>query len=320
MMMRYPFCRIAVCLAAFAMPAGATAQAQDAVTLRYKMAKDDRLIVRKTQTVKQSQSVNDKKFDTEINSTDVTVRTLERVDQEGNFHLRTENKLLKVKINIGPLGNYTYDSTATDNETGSVLGSALTPVYDRLKGALLKLVHTPRGEVVELNGLQDLISDLVKGSPLAAQFTGGGSDKAAALSVAEYFPVMSEKPVRPGDTWEVPYELDLPRLGKAKGKRTYKYVGPDKIAGRETARISVTTDLTFDLDLDMGGTKVKGSLSINNSSGTIQFDPLNGQLVTMKNEYDLAGDLTVTAGDMEIPVRTEQKQTVTLDVLEKLPE
>jgi hypothetical protein len=295
-------------------------QAGDGIVLRHKLAKDDKLIYRKTSSVKQTQVVKDMKIETHIDSTEVGVRTFQEVDDKGNIKAQTENKLLKVKTKIGPLGDYTFDSKSNDNDKGSTLGAALTPIYERMSGAIMTVTYTPRGEVTKLEGYEELIKDVLKDNPIGAQFAGGGSEKAARFGYAEFFPVFGEEAVRAGDRWETPYEMQLPKVGDAKGKKIYTYLGPDKVGNRKTVKIGVTHELDFDLNLDVNGVKVTGKMTIDRATGTIQFDPEKGHLVSMTSQYTLSGTMNVDANGMQFPVTTEQLQRVNLELLEKLPE
>ena len=54
--------------------------------------------------------------------------------------------------------------------------------------------------------------------------------------------------------------------------------------------------------------------------GTAQFDPAAGRLISSKTTMDLSGELTVSVGDQVIPVQTEQTQTTTTELLDRLPE
>lgn len=299
---------------------GQVAAADEAVTLLYKMTNDDKLIYRTVSKVSQTQTVNNMEITSEFTNTDVAVRTLEKIDEQENFVIRTENKLLKVEMKNNLFGNYTYDSTSSDRDTGSQIGQAITPMYDRLNGAVLTFRHTPQGKVTEAKGLTELLGDVLKENPVAAQFAGGASDEAATQQISETFIRLNADPVKPGDTWESDYSLNLPRLGQIDGKRKYTFEGFDEVAGRKTAKISVSHEFSVDVDLDLNGVKGTGTFSTDSSSGTIQFDPDKGQILLLKSEYTLSGDVTVNANNQTITVGTSQKQTVTHELLDELPE
>jgi hypothetical protein len=260
-------------------------------------------------------------FDNVVSGTDVTVFTLDKVGEDGSLHLQAENRRLQQTMTIGPLGEYKFDSKSSDNDRASVMGAALTPIYEALSGAIIQVTVTPLGEVTDVKGLKELIGDnLLKDNPFGAQAAVAATDEGAKISYSDRFLDLPEQPVGPGDTWEKPYEMKLPGLGLAKGKSVYKLEGPDKVGDRATIKISVRDEMSIDLDLDQAGAKVTGSLSVNSSSGTIQFDPEAGAIVSKKTTQTLSGNLNVAAGGQNIPVQQEQTHTTTTELLDKEPE
>jgi hypothetical protein len=299
--------------------AAVTGQAQDAIQFRYDWKENAKHIYQRGQTITQSQTVMDKKINTKITSTDVSVLTVEAKDAKGNLEIRTENKHLKVDMDIDIVGKYSFDSSKNDNEKGSTLGAALTPVYERLSGAALTLTVTPRGEVVDLKGYKELIADVLKGNPLGEQFAGGGSDKAAKLNLAEFFPQFPENAVKPGEIWETKFDMELPKLGKVQGKRIYTLDSLTRKNGRKLAKILVSTELSFDLDINMEGAKVTGNMSISKSGGTILYDVEENLIVSLNNQITLGGLLNVQAGGMNIQVGSEQNQSIDMKLLNEVP-
>lgn len=297
-----------------------TAAAEEAKKFRYEFDKDDRFIYRTTTETQQTQSVAGMKLETSLKNVDVSIRTLQQVDDSGNFVLQSENKLLKVEMKTAPLGEYTYDSRSPTNEKGSTLGAALTPLYDTMKGAYVQITVTPLGEVVAVSGLSDLLKDVLKDNPLAGQLGMMGTDEAAALTYGDSFVHFAEKAASRGETWEVPFELKLPQVGTFKGKTRYRYEGPGKVGDRTTEKFTETTELTVELDVQSEGATVTGSISSTESSGTAHFDPEIGQIVSKKSEVKMTGNLTVQAGGQNIPVQQEQTIRTTVELLDKIPE
>ena len=298
----------------------ATALAGEPLKLRYRIKAGERTIYRTRTEIKQNQSVGEMKFENEIRTEQVATTAVDKVDDQGNLHLRQQSERLKFVMKSGPLGEYKFDSLAKEHDRGSVLGKAVTPLFERMSGSAVELVVTPLGEVKEVKGFAELFADLLKDNPIAVQFLGGGSNEAAKSSYADQFPRFKDDAVKPGDFWEVPFEIDLPKLGKFKGKRVYRYEGPDKVGDRTTAKIDVATELEGDLDIDLGEAKVSGTFSTDDATGTVQFDPAAGKLVAMKSGFSLTGDMTITAGGNTIPLRMEQTQTISIEMLDKLPE
>lgn len=294
--------------------------AEDAVTLRYRYQPGEASVYQSTVSATQVQKFNDMEFKTQVRSTDVAVRTCTEVDKTGSFRLQTENKLLKVVNDVAVLGKYTYDSQAAENEKGSALGEALTPVYDRMKGSLLTVVLSPRGEVVKVEGYQELLAEVIKDNPLGQQFFGGGSDDAAKWGLQDMFLVCPEQPVQPGDAWESTFEFPLPKLGTIKGKRVYTYEGPDKVGDTPTARIAVTTQFSFDLKIEAEGSKISGTIATTASEGTAQFDAVNGRLLALRTKVDFSGEMQVEAGGQTLNIGLKQTQETESRLLDAVPQ
>lgn len=295
-------------------------RADEPIVLRHKFEKEQPAIYKTETTMTQKQAFMGQKIETEIKQSDVTSRVLDKIDSEGGIHLKNENKRLKVSVKIGPIGDYTFDSQSTEREKGSVLGSALTPLYERLSGASIEVALTPRGKVTAVDGYEQLIGDVLKENALAAQFAGGGSKNASVMAYQESFDQLPEGSVKPGDTWEVPYDVELPKIGKAQGKRVYTFEAMDKVGDRATARLGVKLELSIDVDLEMNGAKITGKLSVSESAGTIQFDPEKGRTLSKKAKYTISGTLNVDVNGNVIPVETEQIQSVNSELIEKIPE
>jgi hypothetical protein len=302
----------------------ASARADEPVLLKYKVAKGDTRHYRTTQTMKQAQSLTVNgmtiKQDNSMKQEAIVTRVADEVGSDGKvtFLLKAERR--KMTAEFGALGKFEFDSKSTDRDTGSAIGAALTPLLERLTGSEYHVIVNSQGKVAEVKGYAELIADILKDNPLAGQFGGGGDNAAAVLSEQDSFAFLSDKPVSAGDQWEVPVEMELPKLGKVKAKLTYTFEGPDMVGNRKTVRIGVTGEMTMELNLDQGNTKVTGILTASNSSGTVQFDPAAGCVVSMKRNATLGGMLTVEAGGMTIPVDNQQEQSSTFELLEKLPE
>ncbi len=76
----------------------------------------------------------------------------------------------------------------------------------------------------------------------------------------------------------------------------------------------------MELNINQANSKVTGTLTASNSSGTVQFDPVAGRVVSMKRTVSLGGMLSVDANGMTIPIDNQQELTNTFELLEKLSE
>lgn len=303
----------------FASISAAGARADEPVLLRYKETKGQTRYYKNVQEMKQKQTIANMKLENSFNQEAIVVRTVEDVSSAGLTTFKVKADRRKVKAEFGPLGKFEFDSKSSERDTSSQIGSAMTPILERITGSEFEIVINPQGQVTEVKGYAEMIADLVKDNPFGAQF-GGGDNNAAKNAEQDAFVILSDKPVKPGDKWETPFEVPLATLGTVKGKTTCTFEGYDKVGDRKTVRIGVTTDVSIDLKLDQGGMKVTGTLSSNNSEGTVQFDPEAGCVVSARRGFSLSGQLTVEAGGMIIPVDNQQDHVYELTLLEKLPE
>jgi len=300
---------VCAAVALLVLAGGALAQ-QDGVQLRYKMKKGEKYAYHKESVLTQVQTIKDMKVETEIKQRIDDTVMLQDVDAKGDLHVQTEatglTASMSIKLGGKALGELTFDSKDKKKNKNTVPGADPIPLYERLSGAKLTVVLTPLGKINELKGFNELIGDLVKDNPDLAKF--GGSEETAKVNLAEFFPTMQDKAVNAGDKWEVPFEVQLPQIGKAKGKRIFWYQGDGQVGQRKTAKINITTELSIDLKLEMGGAVITGTLSVSGSKGTLEFDPQAGLVAALENEITLSGNLNVAAGGMDIPVAMEQTQ------------
>jgi hypothetical protein len=297
-----------------------SAAADDGVVLEFKMAKGDRAIYQAKSEMKQSQNFNGMTFDNNTMSDMITSTTVERVDEKGNGVLGMKGERLKVKMTLGPLGDYAFDSQSTERDKSSQIGAGVTPIFERISGMAWQLTITPDGEITKVENYAEQLADVIKDSPFGAQFIGGGSNEGAKMMHSGTFPRLPKKAVKPGDTWEHSEDVVLPNVGKMKSKATYRYAGPDKLNGRETAKIEVTADVSVDIELDQMGAQVTGTVSTTSSTATIQFDVAAGRVLTSEEKTTMAGTLTVTAGGQSFAIQNDQTITNAVKYLEKLPD
>jgi hypothetical protein len=306
-------------LMAMAAALAGSAAADDGVVFQYKMEKGDRHIYRAKMQMKQSQTFMGQNIETDFNTEAISSTTKDGTDEKGNAQLSIKNERMKVKVSIGPLGDYEFDSQSSERDKASMLGALMTPLFERLSTASYQMIVAPDGEVVEVKGYTELLADLVKDNPFGA-LTGGNSNEAAKQQHNDVFPKLPKKAIKIGETWESKTDTMMPGIGKVRGKSTYRYVGPDKVGDRETAKIEVTSEATIELDLDQGGNKVTGTLTTAGAQGTLHFDVAAGRVLSNESSTSITGDISVNAGGMIIPVRNEQNMKMKVEYLDKLPD
>lgn len=313
------FRRILLSLIVIAGASLPVARADEPVLLKYKFSPGETAWYKTTQDSKTAQTINGMKFETITKMETVYDRTVDEISDKGQTTFKLKAASRKLSGDFAPIGKYEFDSKAKERDTGSQIGALLTPLLERLTGSEYQVVVDALGHVTQVKGYAELIADLVKDNALAPQF-GGGDNTAVLLAEQEVFVMLSDKPVKPGDTWQIPFDIELPKTGRTRGTVTCTYEGPDQVGGVKTARVGVSANTSFDLNLEQGGAKVTGTITSTNSTATVQFDPAAGKILSVKRSLAISGTLTVDAGGMIIPVETQQEQSTTIEFLGKKPE
>jgi hypothetical protein len=270
--------------------------------------------------MKQSQTIMGKVVENEMTNDAISSYTVNAVDEKGNAQLTVKGERLRANAKFALLGDFAFDSQSTERNKSNAIGLALTPLMERMSGIEYRATVSSNGGVISLKGYADQLRDLVESSPIAAQFAGGGSDDSAKQALEEIFPKVSKAAAKPGDTWDVPFEITMGKVGKLTGKSTFRFVGPDNVGDRATARLEVTTELSVELDVDMDGAKVTGNIRATNASGTVQFDIVAGRVISSESTASMGGTLNIRVNDMDIPVQNDQTIKTIVEYLEKLPD
>lgn len=301
--------------------ASSIAQAQEGQTFRYKAETGQKFYYSISTSMEQSQKVNGADISNKVESKTIVEREVLDPDEKGNFVFRTRTLHMTAALTFGPLGEYKYDSKSTENETGSAVGVALTPIFDAMSGAIVDVTISPQGKVLKVKGLKEAIEGAIdKDNPIAAQVgLGMGSEETAKINYSEYFVQFPEDGIAAGETWEIPYQFKLANLGNLEGKTTNNYDGPETVDGRRLHRISGATDMKGDIEFKVAGIEVAGKVSISGSKTTSLFDTETGSLVSRVSEVTSDGDLISVVGDMTIPIQQSQTQKVEIKQLDGPP-
>ena len=295
--------------------------AQDAITFRLKAKPGDKRYYQISSTMEMSQKVAGQEVDTKMTSKQAIEREVTEPDKDGNITLRSKTLRLQMDSVFPGVGPYKYDSDSTENNDGSAIGAAVAPLYDAISGAVVDITVNPQGKVTKATGLAEAIKGAIQGNPIAQQFAAGSdSDEASAMGMRDQFIEFPKKALSPGDEWEVPYDMDLAKLGKATGTTKYKYEGlEDSTRGKSIHKFTFTASMDFDLDLKTDAVTGTGKMKITSSKGTALFDAEAGKLISKNSETSIDGDITVVAGGMTIAIQQEQNQKIELKLIDGPP-
>ncbi|QDU79610.1 hypothetical protein Pla110_13210 [Polystyrenella longa] len=291
------------------------ATAAEPMQLKYQFSKDKPLNYRITTAMEQTQKVGEQSSSMKmVNMTD-TIFSLDEKSEEGDFSLSSVTNRLRVTMDNPLADAYEYDSASEENPTEGLLAAQMTPIFNELKGAQLKLRLSSLGEILEVKGYAELMKAIIKKVPAAAGMAGSFSDEAAKKQYEEVFPTWLDKPVAEGDQWESEFVMDLGPQGKANGKKTYAYRGPSEVNGRATVLINVKHEIEINIDVNQGLSTVEGLMKTQDSEGEIHFDPATGEIVKVDTQYLIVGSIKVTAQGQVRVVESSQDHHISVELI-----
>jgi hypothetical protein len=137
---------------------------------------------------------------------------VKEVDPDGTSLALTTYDRVQIRQE-GPMGKTEFDSSDPPETP-----SPLTSGYGMLVGKTVSMRMSPKGQVLEVRGLDAILSEMLEESDLPdemratmeRQMKEQFGDEAALEMMRDLFLSCPEKPVRPGDTWKQEVALSKP--------------------------------------------------------------------------------------------------------------
>jgi hypothetical protein len=262
--------------------------ADDAVMLRWQFRKGEFYQFRLRHREVRNVSVADQKLEATTDS-DYEWRWTVRAVEKDVAILDLELKSARVTSNGAQAFEFQYDSTAParfDDE----YRKKLAQIYDQLRVTKLRLEMKPNGQIVKLEGLDKLLSDLEVGQ--VNDFHGINlRDATFGWFLQQALGVLPDAGVAPGATWKTPYKAKIGDLADWTAETECTLDKPRKDGDRELAVIGCKGKQSFAVDMKWLNNELKGMLETSRSEGTFQFDAKAGRLHKSEMRIDYAGDL-----------------------------
>jgi hypothetical protein len=250
-----------------------------------------------------------------FNTQELVEWTVQGVDGKGNLIIQNQTKAMAC---CSKAGETVFDSR-DESKSKNTLPTTDIAFDRRLMGTKLTLTATPTGKITAVKGYKEMMAALVKNKFLTPELFDANTDD-GTRQFLEFIPQLPKQPVKPGDTWEVPFEFKIPK-GALKesitsGKKIYTYLGESKVGKRKTVKIKVLSEQSTDLEYEMDGLKSVSKSSITSSKGEIEFDPKEGCLVLFRNEYTVTNKGTVTFNGVTSPTVSTMRSTFAMRLVE----
>ncbi|MCB1136443.1 MAG: hypothetical protein KDK78_09255 [Chlamydiia bacterium] len=284
-------------LAALCIMAASPVQADQAVLLRYVFNAGDvhHFTVKSDETVKQSPPHMGEMTLTKHTEMDFTQEILS-VDADGNARTSLRYDAVRLQIET-PFGTESFDSSI---DSGAY--SPETACFEALIGSAFEVVVSPRGKVLAVNGLNELVQRLVDSlaedygpmkEVIESTMSQLLSEEAISNQLGKFSPPFPEEAVCVGCEWDDCTELDV-GFGAIKLTMVYKL----KSVSASEIVISVKGSMSGDLD-GTGGFDVPLTYNMN---GVMKGDwVLNGTTCMLESStmnLDMLGQVEIAESDI----------------------
>jgi hypothetical protein len=249
----------------------------------------------------------------------VMTLTIEDVDNAGNLNHAVAYSRVATSMETG------RQSMKFDSADAGALPRGMEGV-NALVGASFKCVCTPKGALLELEGL-DALLDKVVDATLAAnpnmpkeelreQMRSQFGESAMKEMLGPIFTTLPEKPVGIGDTWT--RKITAVNLYNLTVETEFKAV--DRVDG--VMYVSAKSALSSGGPDDKGVTVGRVTTKFNGSGsqeGTADLNEATGMAIKSTMKQRLSGILTVSGPDGEMEIPTKIATTITLQVTKAAP-
>jgi len=232
------------------------------------------------------------------------------VDAQGNMRIQYTYLWTRLK-QVNPMAQVDYDSSVKSPVPAGAEGFAA------LIGQSYTVKMTPKGKVLDVNGVEQLRDAVLKKLPAGADATMGMNpvagylDKGSLRQMTEAgMAIYPDKPVNAGDSWNKEMTMAVGFTMTIQSKWTLQK------AEAGVATIGVAATIRSDPNappMDAGGMKMRFALS-GTQEGTIQVAEATGLITARKERTQLKGDIQAGASAdappmMVIPMTIDTRST-----------
>lgn len=214
--------RLFIAVLASGLGMASAAWADDAVLLRYKLAKGDKRTYSRTQAVNQPGSPPS-------NTEDVVAQEVMDATEDGGRFTRTIMRM-KVSMDNAMLGGHVDFDSENKEDLAKAAGNPVLMALTLLLKKPVMVQLSGRGEVRKL----DLDEALAPLGPMAAMVKGTLEE-----AIKQTYLLLPEKPVKPGESWTQESKISNPQFGTLLQKFEYTFAGMEDRGGVHCAKITV---------------------------------------------------------------------------------
>ena len=280
-----------------------TAQAQ--VKLEHKFPEGKKLTYKTTSKTHQVLTLMGMEIESEEDRTAVSSLTAGKRRGDSNLPVERKVESLRVQLSLPGGNNLTFDSSDPNAKIDNQALAFLGDLFKLGSEIVYTVVLDEQNKVKAIEGTEKLQEKAEKLEPMARDLVRSqfDSDKFKRAFEQELH-ILPDVLARAGEPWERTEILDIGGGQSLTFHKKYEYVGTEKKGNKTLDKISSKViEVTYKQDPDANTPlkAVKSNLKIDSSDGTILFDREEGHVVSNKGRMRIKGDMTFSAGGMELP-------------------
>lgn len=241
----------------------------------------------------------------------VTAKTdVSKPDSAGNVTYSSKYSAFENKLTLPGGVEIEFDSNGENTPQGTQLDFML-PLLAALSKSTTTIVYDKNGDVMKMEVKAEGL-DTLDGQ--AKAMLGGELDSDALTEKAQNaLDDFHDKPVKVGDSWESETTLDLGQGAVFELTSSQKYVGTVQQDGKTLHQVEIKyTEVDFEQPAATPGAPAvtESDLEIITGTSTLLFDAEKGRIVTSKLNLEVAGEITLTIANMDLPAKLTLEITI----------
>ena len=233
-------------------------------------------------------------------------QTIKSISKNGDFVIESEYSHIIIDVDLMGQKMF-YDSRVRDT-SGSDMANTYAKIFEKVIGRKFTVTISPKGKVMEVKGLKEIMASLEKASsePAAKKLIGETFDEKKLISNYESaYKIFPDNPVKIGDSWTQKRSVESIFPIELNAGYTLKEVN------NGIAKIVATGDFNMkNDDVEANGIKMKTDLA-GNYDGVYQMDINTGMSNTAAISMPIKGTMEVMGLEFPVTVNTSMQTTTT---------
>jgi hypothetical protein len=277
------------------------------VRLEWKFPEGGQISVETTQTSEQKFVMGGQEMDSSERKTTIVASNVGNRDTAGKLRIASRIIILKTDMKLPFGAEIKYDSTKPQaNEEAEAPFPEILKALQTTTKRTWTTVYDQANQVLAVEGAQAVLEavDEETAALIRPQVDEQYMAQAAATKMAR----IPREPVESGAAWSLK-ETTRIEGGLAMTLNTqYKYVGTVEEDNVELHKITFQSN---HVQMSMVGENPNGmkllesELKIDESTGTLFFDPDKGQIVRLESRFKISGDMKLEVGGTQLPAKLE---------------